>query len=50
MVDPKLQTAPRLFSEVRPDGSIISKPLEDLWPFLNREEFKANMIVTPIEE
>lgn len=43
MVDPFLITAPRLSSEVLPDGSIVSKPLEDLWPFLAREEFKANM-------
>jgi acetolactate synthase-1/2/3 large subunit len=50
LVDPKLQTAPRLSSEVKSDGSIISKPLEDLWPFLDREEFKANMIVEPTEE
>ncbi len=50
MVDPQLLTAPRLSSEVRADGSIISKPLEDLWPFLDRKEFKANMLVTPIEE
>jgi acetolactate synthase-1/2/3 large subunit len=26
-----------------PDGSFVSKPLEDLWPFLDREEFEANM-------
>jgi len=45
MVEPFLITAPRLSSEVLPDGSIVSKPLEDLWPFLDREEFKANMIV-----
>lgn len=50
LVDPQLLTAPRLSSEVRPDGSIISKPLEDLWPFLDRKEFKANIIVKPIEE
>ncbi len=29
---------------------MVSKPLEDLWPFLDREEFRANMIVPPIEE
>jgi acetolactate synthase-1/2/3 large subunit len=34
----------------RPDGSMVSKPLEDLWPFLEREEFYANMIVEPLEE
>jgi acetolactate synthase-1/2/3 large subunit len=41
---------PRLSSMQRPDGSMVSKPLEDLWPFLDREEFRANMIVPPLEE
>jgi len=49
LADPQLLTAPRLSSEVRADGSIVSKPLEDLWPFLDREEFKANMIVAPLK-
>ena len=34
----------------KPDGSMVSKPLEDLWPFLEREEFLANMIIPPLEE
>lgn len=42
--------APRLQSYQRPDGSMVSKPLEDLFPFLPREEFLANMIVKPLEE
>jgi acetolactate synthase-1/2/3 large subunit len=41
---------PRLSSMQRPDGSMVSKPLEDLWPFLPREEFLANMIIPPLEE
>ena len=41
---------PRLSSVQLPDGSLVSKPLEDLWPFLDREEFFANMIVEPLEE
>jgi acetolactate synthase I/II/III large subunit len=41
---------PRLSSMQRPDGSLVSKPLEDLWPFLDRDEFFANMIVEPLEE
>jgi acetolactate synthase-1/2/3 large subunit len=41
---------PRLSSMQRADGSMVSKPLEDLWPFLDREEFRANMIVPPLEE
>jgi acetolactate synthase-1/2/3 large subunit len=32
------------------DGSFVSKPLEDLFPFLPREEFLANMIVKPLPE
>jgi acetolactate synthase-1/2/3 large subunit len=42
--------APRLQSYQRPDGSFVSKPLEDMFPFLPREEFLANMIVKPLEE
>ena len=38
---------PRLASAQLPDGSFVSKPLEDLWPFLDREEFEANMIEIP---
>jgi acetolactate synthase-1/2/3 large subunit len=40
---------PRVSSLKKPDGSIVSKPLEDLYPFLDREEFKDNMIVDPVE-
>ena len=42
--------APRLSSMQRTDGSFVSKPLEDLWPFLDRDEFRANMIVRPLPE
>jgi acetolactate synthase-1/2/3 large subunit len=41
--------APRLASYQRPDGSLVSRPLEDLWPFLPRPEFLANMMVPPLE-
>lgn len=40
---------PRVSSLKKPDGTIISKPLEDLYPFLDRDEFRENMIVEPIE-
>lgn len=36
-------TAPKVTSEIRPDGSIFSKPMEDMWPFLERAEFNAIM-------
>jgi acetolactate synthase-1/2/3 large subunit len=41
---------PRLSSTQRPDGSFVSKPLEDLFPFLPREEFFENMIIAPLPE
>ena len=50
VVDPDQVTAPKLSSMQRPDGTMVSKPLEDLWPFLDREEFRANMIVEPLED
>ncbi len=40
---------PRASSLKKPDGTIISKPFEDLYPFLDRKEFLENMIVKPIE-
>jgi acetolactate synthase-1/2/3 large subunit len=42
--------APRLSSAQKNDGSMISKPLEDLWPFLERQEFLSNMLIEPLEE
>jgi acetolactate synthase-1/2/3 large subunit len=42
--------APSLSSMRKPDGSMVSKPLEDLWPFLPREEFLENMIIPPLPE
>ena len=47
---PDEMRAPRLQSYQKPDGSFVSKPLEDLYPFLPREEFLANMIVKPLPE
>lgn len=44
LIDPKQETMPRMSSSVRPDGSMVSKPFEDLYPFLPRDEFKMNMI------
>lgn len=49
-VIPDEMRAPRLQSYQKPDGSMVSKPLEDLFPFLSREEFLTNMIVKPLPE
>ena len=34
---------PKHSSEKLPNGKFVSKPLEDMYPFLNRDEFKENM-------
>ncbi len=49
-VIPDESRAPRLSSVQKPDGSMVSRPLEDLYPFLEREEFLANMIVKPLSD
>ncbi len=41
---------PTASSKKLPDGRMVSKPLEDMYPFLDRKEFLANMIVKPLEE
>lgn len=39
---------PKSATKRLPDGTLVSPPLEDLGPFLDRDEFYDNMIVTPI--
>jgi len=41
---------PRVSSVQRPDGSMVSKPLEDMWPFLDRDEFGKNMLIPVLPE
>ncbi len=36
--------APKLSSERKPDGRIVSRPLEDLSPVLDRDELESNII------
>ena len=45
-----MEVIPTNASLMREDGIMISKPLEDMYPFLDRNEFKENMIIKPIEE
>lgn len=42
--------APKVSSKKLPDGRMVSAPLEDMAPFLPRDEFMANMIVPPLGE
>ncbi len=41
---------PKLSAKRLEDGTIISPPLEDMSPFLPREELKANMIIDMLED
>ena len=35
---------PRISSERMPDGTLISKPYEDMYPYISREELRKNMV------
>jgi acetolactate synthase-1/2/3 large subunit len=37
------KTSPKVTSEVLADGTIVSKPMEDMWPYLDRTEFDSIM-------
>lgn len=43
-------TAPKLSSYQKKDGSFVSRPLEDLAPFLDRKEFQENMLIPLIKD
>jgi acetolactate synthase-1/2/3 large subunit len=45
MISPNQTTAPRISSLRNEDGTISSRPLEDMWPFLDRDELRGNMLV-----
>ena len=50
LIIPDEPRAPRIASRQRKDGSMVSTPLEDMAPFLDRQEFLANMLVPPLKE
>jgi acetolactate synthase-1/2/3 large subunit len=50
MIDENQAFAPKLGAKQHPDGKITSPALEDLSPFLSREELKANMIIDLLED
>jgi len=41
---------PATSSVRKEDGRMVSKPLEDMYPFLERDEFREQMIITPVDE
>ena len=44
------QFSPKLSSKKLPDGRMVSSPLEDMFPFLERQEFKSNMLDSSLPE
>lgn len=49
VVDSTQSFAPKLSSWKKPDGTIVSAPLEDMAPFLSRDELRENMLM-PCQE
>lgn len=50
MIDESQKLIPKLIADRTPEGKYISKPLEDMAPFLPRDEFMGNMIIDPLPE
>ena len=50
MLDPEQTFEPKLSSRQLPDGRMVSSPLEDLHPFLSREELQENLLIPPYEQ
>ena len=49
MLDPAQVFEPKLSSRQLPDGSMVSAPLEDMFPFLDRGELLSNLRIPPQE-
>ena len=45
VVDPQQNFEPKLSSKVLPDGRIVSPEIDDMYPFLPREEYEGNKLV-----
>jgi len=50
MVIPGFKVSPKVASQRREDGTMVSKPLEDQWPFLDRKELESNMMIPLVPE
>jgi acetolactate synthase-1/2/3 large subunit len=50
MIDSTEKMEPKLSSKIKADGTMMSAPLEDMYPFLERDVFEKNMIIKPIGE
>jgi acetolactate synthase I/II/III large subunit len=51
IMTPEVQEiVPTAASAKRDDGTMVSRPLEDMYPFLDRDLLKSIMLVSPVEE
>lgn len=50
IVDTKQKFEPRAAARKLPNGTMVSATLENLSPFLPREEFLANLFIKPVDE
>jgi acetolactate synthase-1/2/3 large subunit len=50
MVEADQAIGPRVTSRLGANGAMVSSPLEDLFPFLERDELRANMLVPLLDE
>jgi acetolactate synthase-1/2/3 large subunit len=48
IVDQNHKTLPKASVYKKSDGSFSTRPMEDLFPFLDRDEFNSNLLVKPI--
>jgi acetolactate synthase-1/2/3 large subunit len=47
-IDPDHKTFPKASVYKKEDGSFATRPMEDLAPFLNRDEFQKNLLIKPV--
>jgi acetolactate synthase-1/2/3 large subunit len=50
MIDESIPFMPKTSSKRLEDGSMVTAPLEDMAPFLSREELASNMIGQPVTD
>jgi acetolactate synthase-1/2/3 large subunit len=50
VLDPRQEFEPKLTSRKLEDGTMVTSSLEDMAPFLSREELASNMLIPLIEQ
>ena len=48
-INPDHVTLPKASVRKKEDGSFTTLPMEDLFPFLDRAEFRKNLFITELE-